>query len=276
MSHCRITGLRIYHKPVMAGSFVHPEFFTLSVHSAFAVITHMYNGQTQLDKTVFRLAIAVVLKHFGILHPDVLTPPYNPAKLDDLSSIDFAEEVAAAFQVQSWASAQIKVQVAELTDCTCRAIMEGVAHDSTSHVVAAINSLPTSLAQQLYSWSDTAARLSQSLYEYGLTQEEVGYSIRMLLHLAAMESPDENEPPDTYHLMEVRVARLIQERQSLVHSLKDAYASAQLSPSEKRILKLLVLRAPKMPRNVSQTHNSPLVDSNSLSKRLAELRGKRS
>ena len=266
--NCCVTGLRILHRPLVARVYVHPEFYTLSLHDAAHAITAMYNGTIPLDKQIFRLCFAVVLRNYGLLHMDIFTPPYEPTKLDDTSSIDFMEEVAAAFQVLSWASTQIRLQVAELTDCTARSIMEGVTHDSTSFVVAAINSLPTSLAQQLYSWSETASRLSQSLDDMNFQVDDISYIVRVCLHLVALDTPLEDEPYDTYVLMEGRVRRLIAARASLFKSVNEL-SLVPFSASEKRMLKLLSGFAPTV---VLAPLQSPLVDSGNLKIRLAELR----
>ena len=273
MHHCCVTGLRLLHRPIAASVYVHPEFYTLSLSDAAHKITAMYNDSTPLDKTVFRLCFAVVLRHYGILHPDVYTPPYTPKKLDEIEAVDFAEEVAAAFQIQTWATAQIRVQVAELTDCTARAVMEGVSHDSTSFVVAAINSLPTSLSQQLYSWAETASRLSQSLEDLNFTVEEIGHVVRVCLHLAALESPQDTEPDATYELLSSRASRLMLERASLFSAVSECYKTyPNFSPSEKRLLKLIQYRAPTV---LLKQIESPLLNINTLSTRLAELRARK-
>ena len=272
MISCCVTGLRLMHRPLATHVFVHPEFYTLSLQDAAHKVTAMFNDTTPLDKSVFRLCIAVVLRHYGLLHPDVFTPPYAPRKLDEMEAVDFAEEVAAAFQIQTWASSQIRVQVAELTDCTCRAIMEGVTHDSTSFVVAAINSLPTSLSQQLYSWTETASRLSQSLDDMAFSHEDIGHIIRVLLHLVALDQPQDEEPIETYSLMDSRAERLIRDRPALFKSVSDLCGHPAFSPSERRMLKLLTQRAPKI---ILKPIESPLVDNGHLSTRLAELRAQK-
>lgn len=269
--HCCVTGLRLLHRPLAARLYVHPEFYTLSMHDAAHVITAMYNGAAPLDKQIFRLCFAVVLRHYGLLYADIYTPPYEPKRLDEISSVDFIEEVAAAFQIQAWASSQIRVQVAELTDCTARSVMEGVTHDSTSFVVATINSLPTSLSQQLYSWAETASKLSQTLADLCFQVDDIAHIVRVCLHLVALDAPLDEEPPDTYALMSSRVDRLMTERTTLFKAVGELGAT-YFSPSEKRMLKLLSQRAPRLPHNI-QPVNSPLVDSGYLKSRLAELRG---
>ena len=266
--NCCVTGLRLLHRPLVARLYVHPEFYTLALHDAAHAITAMYNGTIPLDKQIFRLCFAVVLRNYKLLHMDIFTPPYEPSKLDDISAVDFMEEVAAAFQVLSWASSQIRVQVAELTDCTARSVMEGVTHDSTSFVVAAINSLPTSLSQQLYSWAETASKLSQSLDDLNYQVDDISYIVRVCLHLVALDAPLEDEPYDTYVLMESRVRRLMAERSNLFQSVAKL-SLVPFSASEKRMLKLLSGFAPTV---VLAPLQSPLLDSGSLKTRLAELR----
>jgi len=269
--HCCVTGLRLLHRPLAARLYVHPEFYTLSLHDATHAITSMYNGTSPLDKQIFRLCFAVVLRNYGLLHLDIYTPPYEPKKLDEISSVDFIEEVAAAFQIQAWASSQIRVQVAELTDCTGRSVMEGVCHDSTSFVVSTINSLPTSLSQQLYSWAETTSKLAQTLTDLCFQVADIAYIVRVCLHLVALDAPLDEESPDTYALMSSRVDRLMTERATLFKAVGELGAT-YFSPSEKRMLKLLSQRAPRLPHNI-QPINSPLVDSGNLKARLAELRG---
>lgn len=268
--HCCVTGLKILHRPLVARLYVHPEFYTLSLQDAAHAITAMYNGSIPLDKQIFRLCFAVVLRHSGLLYADIYTPPYEPRRLDDISTIDFSEEVAAAFQIQAWASSQIRVQVAELTDCTARSVMEGVTHDSTSFVVATINSLPTSLSQQLYSWAETASKLAQTLADLCFNVDDIAYIVRVCLHLVALDAPLDEEPSDTYALMSSRVDRLIAERATLFKAVAKL-TLIHFSASEKRMLKLLTQRAPRLPH--VQQISSPLVDSGQLKSRLAELRG---
>ncbi len=268
--HCCVTGLRMSHRPLLARVYVHPEFYTLSLQDASSAITAMYNGAAPLDKQIFRLCFAVVLRNYGLLHMDIYTPPYEPKKLDDVSSVDFMEEIAAAFQVHAWASPQIHATIAELTDCTARSVMEGVFHDSTSFVVATINSLPTSLSQQLYSWAETAGRLAQTLTDLCFQVEDIAHIVRVCLHLVALDAPLDEEPHDTYALMSSRVDRLVAERATLFKAIRKL-PSYHFSPSEKRMLNLLPKRAPRLP--VTQQLNSPLVDSRHLKSRLAELRG---
>lgn len=272
MQHCCITGLRLRHKPMFTEILVHPEFYTLSHHDAACAIAGMYDGAIPLDKLRFRLAFAVVLRYCGILHRDVASPPYEPKRLDEIDTIDFQEEVAAAYQLQSWATGQVTIKIAEITDHTARSIMEGVAYDSTSFVLAAISSLPVSLSQQLYSWSETAAKLAVSLADMSYSREDISYIIRVALHLAALEQPQPDEPIDTYEILEARVLRMIASRKKLFRSLADEPMSG-LTGSERRMLKLVTCRSPAAPKIVLA--DAPVESSAILNQRLAELRERR-